>query len=72
MKNYAPFRALISFWLWTGVILLSFMLAVLAIATTVPRPILVIVDLVIFVAAIAVPVINPGVFAKQHTTETGN
>ncbi len=72
MKNYAPFRALISFWLWIGVILLSFMLAVLAIATTVPRPILVIVDLVIFVAAIAVPVINPGVFAKQHTTETGN
>ena len=58
MKNYAPFRALISFWLWIGVILLSFMLAVLAIATT--------------VAAIAVPVINPGVFAKQHTTETGN
>lgn len=72
MKNYAPFRALISFWLWIGVILLSFMLAVLAIATTVPRPILVIVALVIFVAAIAVPVINPGVFAKQHTTETGN
>lgn len=72
MKNYAPFRALISFWLWIGVILLSFMLAVLAIATTVPRPILVIVDLVIFIAAIAVPVINPGVFAKQHTTETGN
>ena len=72
MKNYAPFRALISFWLWIGVIFLSFMLAVLAIATTVPRPILVIVALVIFVAAIAVPVINPGVFAKQHTTETGN
>ena len=72
MKNYAPFRASISFWLWIGVILLSFMLAVLAIATTVPRPILVIVDLVIFVAGIAVPVINPGVFAKQHTTETGN
>ena len=63
MKNFAPVKALISFWGWVCVILLSFMLAVVAfVAETVP--------VVIFAVSLTVVILNPGIFAKQHTTET--
>ena len=67
MKNFAPVKALISFWGWVCVILLSFMLAVVAfVAEAVP----VVVVFVIFAVSLTVVILNPGIFAKQHTTET--
>lgn len=72
MKNYALLRAFISFWCWIGVTLLGFMLAILAaVPGTLPDAVVFVVAVVIFAAAIAVPIINPGVFSKQHSTKTG-
>ena len=71
MKNFAPVMALISFWGWVCVILLSFMLAVVAfVAGAVPVVVVFVVAFVIFAVSLTVVILNPGIFAKQHTTET--
>lgn len=73
MKNFAPIKALIAFWGWIAVVLLSFMLAILALGKgNLPDAVVFIVALVIFAFSLAVAIVNPGIFAKRHTTETGN
>lgn len=65
-------KCLISFWLWIAVILVSFMMIVVSIvASTVPQIAVAIFAAVIFGLSIAVPIINPGIFAKQITSATG-
>lgn len=67
MKKWT--KCLISFWLWIAVILVSFMMII--VASTVPQIAVAIFAAVIFGLSIAVPIINPGIFAKQITSETG-
>ena len=70
MKKWT--KCLISFWLWIAVILVSFMMIVVSIvASTVPQIAVAIFAIVIFGLSIAVPIINPGIFAKQVTSATG-
>ena len=65
-------KCLISFWLWIAVILVSFMMLVASIvASAIPQFAVAIFAAVIFGLAIAVSVINPGIFAKQITSATG-
>lgn len=65
-------KCLISFWLWIAGILVSFMMIVVSIvASTVPQIAVAIFAAVIFGIFIAVPIINPGIFAKQITSATG-
>ncbi len=59
-------KALVSFWCWIAIMLSSFMMFVLAVVRTVPRPLA-----IVFALSLAVPVMNPGIFAKRHTTATG-
>lgn len=70
MKKWT--KCLISFWLWIAGILVSFMMIVVSIvASTVPQIAVAIFAAVIFGIFIAVPIINPGIFAKQITSATG-
>lgn len=70
MKKWT--KCLISFWLWIAGILVSFMMIVVPIvASTVPQIAVAIFAAVIFGIFIAVPIINPGIFAKQITSATG-
>lgn len=65
-------KCLISFWFWIAVILVSFMMIVVSIvASTVPQIAVAIFAAVIFGLSIAVPIINPGIFAKQISSATG-
>lgn len=66
-------KCLVSFWLWIGVILVSFMMIIIsAVASAIPQVVVTIFAVVIFAASLAVAIINPGVFAKQSTTATGD
>lgn len=57
-------KSFVSFILWIGVVLVSFALAVAAIAAgSVPR--------VVFAASLAVTIINFGSFTKQVSASTG-
>lgn len=70
MKKWT--KCLISFWLWIAVILVSFMMIVVSIVvSTVPQIAVAIFAAVIFGLSIAVPIINPGIFAKQISSATG-
>lgn len=65
-------KAVISFWCWVGVILLSFFMGVLLLApVATPKWLLAILVTVIFIGALAVPVFNPGIFIKKQTAATG-
>lgn len=66
-------KCLISFWLWISVILVSFMMIVVSVvASSIPQVAVAIFAAVIFGLSIAVPIINPGIFAKQITSATGD
>lgn len=70
MKKWT--KCLLSFWMWIAVILVSFMMIVVSVvASTVPQIAVAIFAAVIFGLSIAVPIINPGIFAKQITSATG-
>lgn len=70
MKNW--FKNLVSFWLWIAVILVSFMMLVVSVvAGPIPKVAVTVFAVVIFALAIAVPIVNPGIFAKQTKTATG-
>lgn len=70
MKKWT--KCLLSFWMWIAVILVSFMMIVVSVvANTVPQIAVAIFAAVIFGLSIAVPIINPGIFAKQITSATG-
>ena len=65
-------KCLLSFWMWIAGILVSFMMIVVSIvASTVPQIAVAIFAVVIFGLSIAVPIINPGIFAKQISSATG-
>ena len=65
-------RCLVSFWLWIGVILVSFMMLVISIvASHVPTFAVAIFAAVIFAMSLTVAIVNPGIFAKQFTTASG-
>lgn len=65
MKNFAPVKAIISFWGWVCVILLSFMLAVVSLAAgSVPVVVVFVVAFVIFAVSLTVVILNPGIFCK--------
>ena len=70
MKKWT--KCLLSFWMWIAVILVSFMMLVVSlVANAVPQLAFAIFAIVIFGLSIAVPIINPGIFAKQITSATG-
>ena len=59
----------VSFWLWISVVLVSFMMIVISlVVSAIPQVAVTIFAVVIFAAALAVPIINPGIFAKQTTS----
>ena len=65
-------KCLVSFWLWIAVILVSFMMLIVSfVASTITQIVVTIFAGVIFGLSIAVPIINPGIFAKQITSATG-
>ena len=65
-------KSFVSFILWIGVVLVSFALAVAAIAaSSVPRAVVAVCAVVIFAASLAVTIINFGAFSKQATASTG-
>ena len=71
MKKWT--KCLLSFWLWIAVVLVSFMLAVVSVAaSSVPRLAVAIFAIVIFGLSVAVPAVNPGIFAKLNTAATGS
>ena len=66
-------KAFISFWSWMAITLSAFFLfALAAVSKTVPRPAIIVFAILIFGLSLAVPVINPGIFVKRHTTATGD
>lgn len=66
-------KALISFWCWIAITVSSFFMIVLAALTPiVSKPFVIVFAILIFGLSLAVPVINPGVFVKRHTTATGD
>ena len=70
MKKWT--KCLLSFWMWIAVILVSFMMLVVSlVANAVPHIAFAIFAVVIFGLSIAVPIINPSIFAKQITSATG-
>lgn len=70
MKKWT--KCLLSFWMWIAVILVSFMMLIVSFAMpAVPKLAVAIFAAVIFGLSIAVPIINPGIFAKQITSATG-
>lgn len=69
MKKWT--KCLLSFWMWIAVILVSFMMLVVSlVASSIPQVAVAIFAAVIFGLSIAVPIINPGIFAKQITSAT--
>ena len=65
-------KCLVSFWLWIAIIPVSFMMLIVSfVASTIPQIVVTIFAGVIFGLSIAVPIINPGIFAKQITSATG-
>lgn len=65
-------RCPVGFWLWIAVTLVSFMMLVVSVvASPIPKAAVVTFAVVIFALSIAVPIINPGIFAKQTKTATG-
>lgn len=70
MKKWT--KCLLSFWMWIGVILVSFMMLIVSfIASAIPQIAVAIFAAVVFGLSIAVAIINPGIFAKQITSATG-
>jgi len=70
MKKWT--KCLLSFWMWIAVILVSFMMLIVSlVANSVPQIAFAIFAVVIFGLSIAVPIINPGIFARQNTSSTG-
>lgn len=66
-------KCLLSFWLWIAIILLSFMMAAVSVATSsVPKAAVVVFAAVIFTLALASVIVNPGIFAKQVSSATGS
>lgn len=65
-------RCPVGFWLWIAVTLVSFMMLVVsAAASPIPKVAVTVFAVVIFALSIAVPIVNPGIFAKQTKTATG-
>ena len=65
-------RAFISLWCWIAIMLSSFLMFVLAVVgKTVSRPAAIVFAIVIFALSLVVPIVNPGIFVKRHTTATG-
>ncbi len=65
-------KACICFWVWVGTMLLALLLAILAASpVVVPQIAVCIIAVVIVAALLTVLIINPGIFAKQHTACTG-
>ncbi|MDE7226922.1 MAG: hypothetical protein K2N31_01215 [Treponemataceae bacterium] len=65
-------KCLVSFWLWIAVTLVSFMMSVVSVAASpIPKAAVTAFAAVILALSIAVPVVNPGIFAKQSKTATG-
>lgn len=70
MKNW--FKNLVGFWLWIAVTLVSFMMFVVSVvASPIPKVAVTVFAVVIFALSIAVPIVNPGIFARQTKTATG-
>lgn len=70
MKKWT--KCLLSFWMWIGVILVSFMMLIVSfVASAIPQIAVAIFAAVVFGLSIAVAIINPGIFAKQITSATG-
>ena len=70
MKKWT--KCLLSFWMWIGVIFVSFMMLVVSfVASAIPQIAVAIFAAVVFGLSIAVAIINPGIFAKQITSATG-
>lgn len=70
MKNWL--KSLVSFWLWIAVTLVSFMMFVVSVAASpIPKAVVTVFAVVIFALSIAVPIVNPGIFARQTKTATG-
>lgn len=70
MKRWT--KCLLSFWMWVGVILVSFMMLIVSfVASAIPQIAVAIFAAVVFGLSIAVAIINPGIFAKQITSATG-
>ena len=70
MKKWT--KCLLSFWLWIAVTLVAFMMLVVSLAAeAIPQVTFAIFAVVIFGLSIAVPIINPGIFAKQISSATG-
>lgn len=66
-------KALITFWCWIAIIVSSFLMIVLtAFSPIVSKPFVIVFAILIFGLSLAVPVINPGIFVKRHTTATGD
>lgn len=66
-------KALLSFWCWITIVLSSFFMIVLTVfSQTVSKSFAVVFAVLIFGLSLAVPVINPGIFVKRHTTATGD
>ena len=64
-------KGLICFWLWVAIILVSFMMFVVSfVANAMPKIAVAVFAAVVFGLSISVPIINPGIFAKQNTTAT--
>ncbi|MBD5404479.1 MAG: hypothetical protein HDR55_05775 [Treponema sp.] len=62
----------VGFWLWIAVTLVSFMMLVVSVvASPIPKVAVTVFAVVIFALSIAVPIINPGIFARQTKTATG-
>ena len=62
-------KALISFWLWIAVVLVSFMMIVVTIAVAaIPKFAVALFAVLIFGCSIALPIINPCIFAKQNSS----
>ena len=65
-------KCLVGFWLWIAVTLVSFMMLVVSVvASPIPKAAVMTFAVVIFALSIAVPIINPGIFARQTKTATG-
>ena len=70
MKKWT--KCLLSFWMWIGVIFVSFMMLVVSfVASAIPQIAVAIFAAVVFGLSIEVAIINPGIFAKQITSATG-
>lgn len=72
-KPNGRLKAFISFWSWMAITLSSFLMIVLtAFSPIVSKPFVIVFAILIFGLSLAVPVINPGIFVKRHTTATGD